>query len=472
MRPLRTLATALLAAAALPAAADASSLKVANGVVVYTDTSATNANAVVVALSPDGSRITVTESGKTSRNRAITLTTDGTCSAVGSAGSCPAAGVSSITVDSGGANDSITQSTSLPSKLIGGAGNDSLTGGAGDDTFPNGAGADTVAGGGGFDAVDYGAATASVSVSLDGGPGDGASGENDNIAQDVEAVTGGPGDDVLTGNDGDNRLVGGAGNDTLTAAGGNDSLDGGAGNDNEQAGAGDDVLAGGAATDNLVGGDGNDLADYSDAVGGVTVDLDGQADDGPVGENDNADVESIVGSGADDVLIGNAGSNTLSGGSGNDRILGAAGADTLDGGSGDDILQSLDGAKDLVACGDGEDGVVTDRRDVRAACDFIKYRTLAASSTRLHVSRGYLRIPVRCSPGVVQRCAGKLRIAAGKTPIGSLRFNLAPGRRWVARVKVTRSGARLVRRQRMTTVSLRVLDRQAIPTTQTLRIGG
>src|SRR5207248_642961 len=80
----------------------------------------------------------------------------------------------------------------------------------------------------------------------------------------------------------------------------------------------------------------------------------------------------------DDVLIGNAEPNALSGGAGNDRILGGKGVDTLDGGPGDDIIQSLDGRRETVACGDGQDGVVSDKRDVRSDCEYIKDRAIAA----------------------------------------------------------------------------------------------
>jgi Ca2+-binding RTX toxin-like protein len=521
---MRPILAALLTLLALPAAASASTLRLASGVLSYSDTTTTDTNAVSFAVSPDGARITVTEAGKTSRNRAITISGDANCPATGSSASCPLALVSSITVNTDGGNDAINQTTSLPSTLIGGAGNDTITGGPGNDVFPDDPGSDTLVGGGGRDAVDYSKATTPVAVSLDGQPGDGTQGENDNVGADIEVVLGGIANDVLTGNDSDNEIDGNAGDDTLTGGAGNDKLDGGAGNDSESGGAGDDSEAGGDGDDNEAGGDGNDslsggagsdrlLADagndtltgdggddvleggdgddaldggagadtltgetgtdtatYADSPTAVRVVLDGQPNDGAAGENDNVQTENIIGSPGDDVLVGDKGTNVLSGTAGNDRILGGKGADVLDGGAGDDILESLDGAKDTVSCGDGEDGTVSDRRDVRTACDYIKYRTLAATGTRLHLSNGFVRAPVRCSPAVAEHCSGRIYLKAGRKTIGSLGMNLGAGRRWVARIKLTRAGLRAVRTQRVTTATLSVHDRQAIPTTQTIRI--
>src|SRR3954453_13557202 len=108
---MRPILVAIFLVLALPATAGASSLKLANGVLTYTDTVATDTNAVGFAISPDGTRVTVTETGKTSRSRAITITGDTSCPAAGSTASCPLASVSSIAVDTGGANDSINQTT-------------------------------------------------------------------------------------------------------------------------------------------------------------------------------------------------------------------------------------------------------------------------------------------------------------------------------------------------------------------------
>ena len=464
MRQIALLFAVVFAVAAAPASAG--TVSVQGGVLAYTETDNTIRNTVMVSTSTDGTRITVSDTGRTAGNRALTLRTDGSCTVSRATGSCPAAGVSSIVVNTGDLDDAITQNTSIASRLLGGNGNDRLTGGPADDVLNGEAGADTLAGGGGRDTADYSARVAPVSVTLNGAADDGEANEKDNVAADVEILTGGSADDTLIGNDENNALLGNAGNDMLRAGGGNDQVDGGAG---------DDTLAGGAGGDSLVGGDGTDKADYIDSTAGVRVVLDGKAGDGAPGENDNVDTENVLGSPADDVIIGNAGVNLLEGGEGNDRILGGPGADVLYGNHGDDILQSLDGEKDLVYCGEGEDGVVSDKTDTRTDCDYIKYRPLAASSTALHVSDGYVRAPVRCSPATAEGCRGRISLKAGRTTLGSLTYRLTSGRRWVARIKLSRKGRAYVAKRRVTTASLVVRDRDAtgdaVTTKQTIRIG-
>ena len=213
--------------------------------------------------------------------------------------------------------------------LTGGAGNDTLIGDGAVNVLIGGAGADTFAGGAGSDTVTYFDRTAAVSATLDGLANDGAAGEGDSIAADVEVLIGGAGNDTLTGN---GTLTGGAGNDLLTAGAGNDSLDGGAG---------DDTLLGGLGGDKLSGGAGNDTVSYADHTTGVKVTIDGVANDGVLDasgvnslEGDNVglpsttgpDVENVIGSSGDDLLIALDRPNFLQGGPGNDILLsGSAG---------------------------------------------------------------------------------------------------------------------------------------------------
>jgi Ca2+-binding RTX toxin-like protein len=451
--------------ATLPATAHAGTLSVQGGVLSYTETDPNAANAVTVGLSSDGSRITITDTGR-SGGRTLTLRSDGSCTVSRATGSCPAAGVSSIAISTTDQNDTIAQNTSIPSRLMGGNDNDKLTGGPGDDVLIGEGGADTLTGGDGRDSADYSARTAPVTVNLDGQANDGEAGENDNVAGDVEILAGGSGDDALAGNDADNVLLGNGGNDILGGGAGNDQLDGGAG---------DDTLAGGAGADSLTGGDGVDTASYAESPSGVRVVLDGKPGDGASGENDSVDTENVVGSPSDDTIIGNAGPNALAGGGGNDRILAGKGADVVDGGQGDDVLQTLDGEKDVVTCGDGEDGVVTDRADARTDCDYIKYRPVAATATALHVSNGFVRAPVRCSPATAEGCRGRISLKAGRTTLGTLTYRLTSGRRWVAKVKLSRRGRAYVNKRRVTTASLIVRDVDATGvanrTTQTIRVG-
>src|SRR4051794_5242077 len=464
MRRSLLLVAVVLATAATPA--HAGTVTVSGGAVTYNETDLNARNIVTIALSGDGSRITVSDSGRSGSGSALRLTSDGSCTASRATASCPAGGVGSITVSTTGQNDTITQNASLPSRLDGGDGNDKITGGPGDDDLIGGAGADTLAGGAGHDSADYSARLNPVNVSLDGAANDGEVGESDNVGSDVEAIVGGAGNDTLTGNDADNALLGNAGNDTLTAAGGNDQLDGGAG---------DDTLDGGTGSDSVAGGDGFDSASYIDSPVGVRVVLDGKPGDGAPGENDSVDTEGVAGSPFDDVLIGNAGNNLIQGADGNDHILGGAGADALYGNHGDDVIQALDGEVDQVFCGEGQDGTAGDRGDVRTDCEYIKYRTVASSATALHLSKGTVRAPVRCSPATAEGCHGRISLKAGRHTLGSLTYRLASGRRWVAKIKLTRRGLATVRRHRVTTASLVVRETDetgtAVTTTQTVRIG-
>lgn len=123
-------------------------------------------------------------------------------------------------------------------------------------------------------------------------------------------------------------------------------------------GSGADTLSGGFGSDTIQGGAGLDTASYGEISNrlGVRADLDGatgddgSSEDGPAGARDTiaADVENLLGTGADDVLIGNAGPNVLDGSGGHDQVQGLGGNDqltargggTLDGGADNDLCTS------------------------------------------------------------------------------------------------------------------------------------
>jgi Ca2+-binding RTX toxin-like protein len=312
-------------------------------------------------------------------------------------------------------------------RLDGGEGDDMLVGGPGPSTITaltadapevtpirersEQNGADKLAGGPGLDVATYENRSASISASLDGQSNDGAPGEGDDIASDVEQLvggsladrlTGGPGDDSLDGGRGDDTLAGaggadtleggssdeatdtldggtgpdtlngGPGADTLTGGPGADTLNGGAGND-RLAGAsdddalngetGEDDLAGGAGADVVDGGPGSDRADFGDAARAVTVTLDQLRNDGEAGEDWVRDAERIRGSAYDDTLVGDAGANDLDGGAGDDLLEPGTGRDTVSAGPGQDAVRARDGAEDQVACGPGSDFAVIDPDD-------------------------------------------------------------------------------------------------------------
>ena len=229
------------------------------------------------------------------------------------------------------------------------SGDDTVVGGTGDDTMRAGVlagglpdGGDGFTGGLGRDRIDYSARTSPVSVRQDGAANDGQSGEGDNVATDVEVITGGSANDVLVGGAIANLLEGGVGEDLLQGGAGNDTLDGGAadaGGDTLEGGEGDDSTHGGPGDDRVDGGNGRDFLD-----GGSGSD-------------------TATGDAGDDSVLGGAGIDSVSGGAGNDNVRGAApffigadGADAVKGDGGDDALQG-DAGDDTLEGGFGADAV-------------------------------------------------------------------------------------------------------------------
>ncbi len=208
--------------------------------------------------------------------------------------------------------------------FLDGDGADTIVGGSGDDQL-SATGApdagDSFVGGAGFDTLDMHFRTGNSSITLNGAADDGnacpgAGCEGDNIAPDVEGIITGTGSD---------HLVGAAGHQELNAGDGLNVLVGGGGND---------LLIGGSNSDQFHGGKGFDLVSYFFSFNGVHVTIDGDDDDGVLGEHDNVavDVEGLYGSSTDDFLIGNAKRNKLFGGAGDDELRGLGGNDLLNGG--------------------------------------------------------------------------------------------------------------------------------------------
>jgi Ca2+-binding RTX toxin-like protein len=106
-------------------------------------------------------------------------------------------------------------------------------------------------------------------VRLDGKPGDGARGENDNVGRGIDVVYGGSADDLLIGNDhlghvlfggpGADTLKGGARNDVLLGGSGSDILIGGDRSDYLSGQRGNDRILAGSGRDTCLGGSGNDV---------------------------------------------------------------------------------------------------------------------------------------------------------------------------------------------------------------------
>jgi Ca2+-binding RTX toxin-like protein len=320
--------------------------------------------------------------------------------------------------------------------LRGSAFNDSLTGDAGANLISGGAGNDTLSpgtttvgisdvldGGDGSDTASFAFSAPDISATLYAGA-DGVAvtqGNGFQIAtlRNIENLTGGSGNDILTGDSNANVIEGGLGNDFLdggdgidtvsftgsTAATvnlaittaqntgfGNDTITNfenvrtGSGADNVTGNEGDNVFFDGGGNDIYNGAGGSDTVDYSGATSTVTVNLNTVAaqNTGTYGGSDTiTNIENVVGAAAfanslngnalgnrftggsaADVMQGNSGDDYLIGAAGNDILLGGTtGAlddgsfDTLEGGAGSDYLSGGQG-NDILRGGDGDDSLV------------------------------------------------------------------------------------------------------------------
>ncbi len=134
-----------------------------------------------------------------------------------------------------------------------------------------------------------------------------------------------------SGTPGDDVLIGTAGADYLDAGGGNDQVSGLAG---------DDILVGGSGADRLDGGIGIDRSSYTGSSAAVKVDLtDGNGYGGDAEGDILLSIETVSGSGFNDLLIGSAAADTLYGNAGDDTLSGRDGDDVLLGGLGADLLE-------------------------------------------------------------------------------------------------------------------------------------
>lgn len=163
-------------------------------------------------------------------------------------------------------------------------------------------------------------------------------------------MSGGSGDDSVTGGRYVDILSGGQGNDTLSGGNGDDFLIDGEGDDRLFGGAGSDRLSrnDNAGTDQFDGGAGTDTLAFGGFLSAV-LDLEDQSRNDGVALNLTVrNIEAVIGTFVDDELLGSAAAENLQGGSGDDILNGRAGDDTLIGGSGDDLLTGGAGADHFV----------------------------------------------------------------------------------------------------------------------------
>jgi Ca2+-binding RTX toxin-like protein len=298
---------------------------------------------------------------------------------------------------SGGAGNDLVYGHFGDDSISGGTGNDILAGGAGEDTVSGGdgndlvladigEGADVYDGGTGDDTLSFGTATGDVSVDLAAGTARSGTGPSDTVSG-IEHVTGGVGNDTLTGNSGDNKLVGGVGADLLQAGGGADSLSGGLGSDTYlfQAGDGNDTVsdAGDLSNDTLnISGYSSSDATFARSGDALVISFAGSSDSVTITKGLDGDIANTVefvifddstlsietikatylgessgnidGTAGSDSLTGDSTNNLIQGFGGSDLLLGADGDDTIDGGSGLDTLQG-DAGDDFLTGGSSSD---------------------------------------------------------------------------------------------------------------------
>jgi trimeric autotransporter adhesin len=187
-------------------------------------------------------------------------------------------------------------------------------------------------------------------------------------------VSGGDGNDVIFGGEGDDFINGDAGRDVITGGGGNDVIDGGSGDDQITGGLGNDLIDGGIGDDHLNGHYGKDVIYGGDGNDYISGDIDALVgnDGGPPNDTDFSQMgdDTLDGGAGNDSIWGGGGSDYLIGGAGDDQLIGDgiktpaayAGDDTLDGGAGNDSLWGGDG-NDTLLGGDGSDQLTGDGSD-------------------------------------------------------------------------------------------------------------
>jgi hypothetical protein len=296
----------------------------------------------------------------------------------------------SATLDAGSGNDTLVAGPGFGTLMIGGSGNDSMQGGPGNDSFDEAGshnGSDTLRGGAGEDDVDYSLRDANLRVSLDSKRDDGARGERDLVAADVEKVDAGTGNDRLIGNRFDNTLQGATGSDVVSGRGGDDLVDAGR----------------------------ND----------------------PVGERPARSRDRVLAGTGDDVLFGAGRGTVLDGGSGHDDFIGSDGGDHI---------RARDGESDSISCYRGRDRVSADGHDFvargrgAARCERVRRRGAAAAVAvgepfvndpgPLTVNRpdGQTGFSVACPADGPRVCRGSVTATLEGFPLGRRSFKLRRGR--------------------------------------------
>jgi Ca2+-binding RTX toxin-like protein len=184
-------------------------------------------------------------------------------------------------------------------------------------------------GGAGVDTISFEHASAGVVASIAStavGP-QATGGSGSDTLLNFENITGGSGNDALTGSAQANVLSGGLGADTLT---------GGLGDDTYVVDNAGDVIVETSAVGSGI----------EQVLSSVTYSLAALANVENLTLTGSASINA-TGNGAANILVGNSGNNSITGAGGNDTLDGGLGADTMVGGDGNDTYM-VDSASDIV----------------------------------------------------------------------------------------------------------------------------
>ena len=183
-----------------------------------------------------------------------------------------------------------------------------------------------------------------------------------------------PADQVIIGTPGPDSLTGGIGNDTISGLGDNDILNGGFGADHLIGGEGNDLLEDHWGGDTLEGGNGNDIlliVRDRDHIPTTTVLMDGGDGDDIItfqGRNGSAGAGSIIGGAGNDVIATTLFNGAIDAGDGNDQVALAAASGTVALGAGNDLLTIATNSSSDVAIdgGSGNDDITIHDGSVNA----------------------------------------------------------------------------------------------------------
>lgn len=288
-----------------------------------------------------------------------------------------------VSLKNGNANDGFGSKDGISGveNVVGSAFNDEIHGDDGINIITGGGGNDIVRAWGGNDSI-YGEAGNDEVYGdqgedfLKGDIGDDSLYGGDNN----DTLYGEDGNDYLYGNDGDDSLEGNLGNDTLYGGIGTDTLLGNEDDDKLYGNEGEDILKGGEGADEIYGGKGedsiwgeigfdtidggagSDTIDYSRVPSGVVININenrdydneqnpGEFDLEPNFEIDSGtgldgygtvdkleELENILGTAFNDILIGNNADNHIQAGAGDDLIISSKGNDIYAGEDGIDVI--------------------------------------------------------------------------------------------------------------------------------------